>query len=215
MVWLLLALVGLVLVLKPLIGAYRASIPTVVEKWDAASRPSAFDEDLRTHLQEADFEDAGAFLVDISGFEAVMHLWQRPDGTVVTGLTLPDGSLPAHYVTTVLGEGRGWLESRTTDRTPGPRQELMQVVPDAPLDELLGAHDRALGTVTSLGVSTVRSIEPFDVHLLQGNITRRSLRHNPLRWFAGMLAKTVAPDRPRRVEMGPALDRRVRTLQLA
>ena len=215
MVWLLLGVVALILVAKPLIGAYRASLPTVVASWDAASRPTAFDDDLRAHLQAADFADAGAHLVDISGFEAVMHLWQRGDGTVATGLTLPDGSMPAHYVTTVLGEGRGWLESRTTDRTPGPRQELMQVVPDASLEDLMAAHDRALGTVTSLGVTTVRSIEPFDVHLLQGKVTRRSLRHNPLGWFVGLIVKTLAPDRPHRVEMGPALDRRVRLLRLA
>lgn len=215
MVWLLLGVVALILVAKPLVGAYRASLPTVLECWDATSRPTAFDEDLRAHLQAIDFEDAGAHLVDINGFEAVMHLWQRGDGTVATGLTLPDGSMPAHYVTTVLGEGRGWLESRTTDRTPGPRQELMQVVPDASLEDLIAAHDRALGTVTSLGVSTVRSMEPFEVHLLQGKVTRRSLRHNPLRWFVGLIAKTLAPDRPHRVEMGPALDRRVRLLRLA
>ena len=215
MVWLLLGVVALILVAKPLVGAYRASLPTVLESWDATSRPTAFDDDLRAHLQAADFEDAGAHLVDISGFEAVMHLWQRGDGTVATGLTLPDGSMPAHYVTTVLGEGRGWLESRTTDRTPGPRQELMQVVPDASLEDLMAAHDRALGTVTSLGVTTVRSIEPFDVHLLQGKVTRRSLRHNPLGWFVGLIVKTLAPDRPHRVEMGPALDRRVRLLRLA
>lgn len=215
MVWLLLVVVGLIIVARPLVGAYRASVPTVVEPWDVASRPTAFDEDLRSQLQVAEFDDAGAHLVEISGFDAVMHLWQRGDGTVVTGLTLPDGSMPAHYVTTVLSEGRGWLESRTTDRTPGPRQELMQVVPDASLEDLLLAHDRALDTIASLGVSTVRSIEPFAVHLLQGSVTRRSLRHNPLRWFVGLIAKTLAPDRAHRVEMGPALDRRVRALGLA
>ena len=96
------------------------------------------------------------------------------------------------------------------------RQKLGERRAQIPLvKELIAAHDRALGTVTSLGVSTVRSIEPFGVHLLQGRVTRRSLRHNPLRWFVGLIAKTLAPDRPHRVEMGPALDRRVRLLRLA
>ncbi|MEM7288239.1 MAG: hypothetical protein AAF480_17970 [Actinomycetota bacterium] len=207
--------VALVIVARPLVGAYRASIPEVVATWDAAERPTAFDADLQALLWEAEFVDSGAHLIEIGGFEAVMHLWQRADGTVVTGLTRPDGSLPAHYVTTLLGEGRGWLESRTTDRTPGPRQELMQVVPDAGLEELLRTHDRALGTIVSLGVSPVRSIEPFQVHLVQGKATRRSLRHNPLRWFFAQIAKTVSPDRPSTVAMGPTLDRRLRALRLS
>ena len=74
MVWFLVGLVVLIVVAKPLVAAYRASIPTVVEPWDVTARPTAFGDDLRAELELAGFGDAGAHLVDISGFEAVMHL---------------------------------------------------------------------------------------------------------------------------------------------
>lgn len=215
MLWLILVVVGLIVAARPLVRVYRSAMPDVAGSWDASAAPTAFDEGLRSHLSGAGFDDVGARLVRISGFSAVMHLWRRPDGTVVTGMTLPDGTVPAHYVTTVLGEGRGWLESRTTDRTPGPREALTQVIPEATLEELLVAHDRALGAIAGLGVSTVRSIDPLDVHRLQGMVSRRSLRHNPLRWLVGLVAKTLAPDRPREVVTGPRLDRRLRSLRLA
>ena len=213
--WLILGAVLVLLLAKPLVGAYRGSVPTIVASWDAADRPTAFDADLRAHLSAEDFVDAGAHHIQLSGFDAVMHLWQRHDGTVVAGLSRPDGTLPAHYVTTLLGEGRGWLESRTTDRTPGPRQELMQVVPDGDLAELMRVHDRALDTIVSLGVSPVRTIDPVEMVMIQGRVTRRSMRHNPFRWLVGMVGKAVAPDRPQQLAMGPTLDRRVRALRLA
>ena len=216
MVWLVLGALVVLVLAKPLVTLYRSATPTVVEAIDAAHRTTAFDADQRALLAEASFGDHGAHLIRIGGAPVVLHLWQRPDdGTAVVGLCLPDGTLPAHYVATVLAEGRGWLETRTTDRTPGPREELMQVVPGADLAGLVEVHDRALTTLGSMGVATVRSVAPFEILVHQGDRIRRSLRHNPPRWLLGLAAKAVAPDRPSEVGAGPALQRRLRALRLA
>ena len=74
MVWLILGAVLVLLLAKPLVGAYRGSVPTIVASWDAADRPTAFDADLRAHLSAEDFVDAGAHHIQLSGFDAVMHL---------------------------------------------------------------------------------------------------------------------------------------------
>ena len=213
-----LGLGGLVLFVlaKPLVTLYRSATPTVVEAMDTASRVTAFDDDHRRMLDATGYADRGAHLIEIGGAPVVLHLWQRPtDGSTAVGLCRPDGALPAHYVATMLAEGRGWLETRTTDRTPGPREELMQVVPDAELADLLEVHDRALGALQTLGVGTVRSVEPFELLVYQGSRVRRSLRHNPVRWLVGLAGKAIAPDRPAQVDAGPALERRVRALRLA
>ncbi len=215
MVWLGLGGLVVFVLAKPLVTLYRSATPTVVEGIDAATRTTAFDDGHRQLLRGQAYADHGAHLIEIGGAPVVLHLWQRADGTVVVGLCRPDGTMPAHYVATVLAEGRSWLETRTTDRTPVPREELVQVVPDADLAGLLDVHDRAVATLRSLGVETVRSIEPFEILVYQGARVRRSLRHNPFRWLAGLVAKTVAPDRPAEIGVGPALERRVRALRLA
>ena len=91
----------------------------------------------------------------------------------------------------------------------------MQVVPGADLAGLVEVHDRALTTLGSMGVATVRSVAPFEILVHQGDRIRRSLRHNPPRWLLGLAAKAVAPDRPSEVGAGPALQRRLRALRLA
>ena len=200
---------------KGLLGIYRGCEPNVVETYDALDRATAFDVEERELLAELGFADQGAQLVEAGKAVMVMHLYQRPtDGTAVTGLSQPNGSLPAHYVSTLLVDGRGWLDTRRTDQTPGPRGELVQVLPDSRLAEMVGSHTRALGILGQHGIDTVRTVEAFGLHMHQASLTKCSLRHNPLRWLAGLASRALNPDRPRDITDNPQLARRLSAMGL-
>ncbi|MGI9623759.1 MAG: hypothetical protein ACR2PK_13050 [Acidimicrobiales bacterium] len=215
MVWLILLVAVVVLACIPLIRVDRACVPRIIDGYDASAGLTAFDPQRRELLESRSFEDQGAHVISIGDAAAVLHLYQRADGTVVTGLCGANGEHPAHYTTTLLAEGGGWLETRRTDRTPGPRQELVQVVPRASLSDLLDRHDRALDAVRGHGVAPVRSLNGLDIHEYLGRATRRSIRRNPVRWWIALLGKRLRPDQARDVAEMPRLEQRLSRMRLA
>jgi hypothetical protein len=214
--WVLIVIVvvALMLVARPLVAIHRSSIPTIVRALDAASA-TAFNDDERSMLVARGFKHDSVSLVDISGVEAVLHLYRRAqDATVATGLSAVGGSAPSHYITTMLGGGNGWLDSRTTDRTPGPRGEFVQVSPGASLAQLLADHETALDAMVSLGAVPSTQFDAIGMHLHRGAISRSSLERNPIRWCLGLATRSFRPDRPHVVATDPDLPKRMQTLGL-
>ena len=200
---------------KALFGVYRGCEPNIVDVYDAHDRATAFELEEREELARSEFVDKGVHLVRAGKAEMVMHLYQRAsDGTVVTGLSQPDGSLPAHYVSTLLAEGRGWLDTRRTDRMPGPRGQLFQVLPDSSLGEMVASHTRALRVLGDHGMATVRRVKAFGLHMHQATLTKRSLRHNPIRWLIRLASRSLNPDVARDITGGAQLSRQLSAMGL-
>lgn len=215
--WIVIAAVVLVLGLlaRPLIAIHRSSVPSVVRTVDVAAADTAFDPDDRHALVARGFGDEGVTVIDIAGTEVLLHLFRRADdGSVVTGLSSLSGGRPSHYVTTMLGDGRGWVDTRRTDRTPGPPGEFVQVSPGTSLVELLADHDRALTAVVELGARPATTFDAFGVHLQQGRLTRASLYRHPIRWLVGLARHTRRPDTRRDLAHRPDLEKRLRAVGL-
>lgn len=195
---------------RPLVTIYRASVPTLVRTEDPAAAQTAFTPGDRTALAARSFGDAGVHVIDIGGVEVLLHLLRRPaDGTIVSGLSSLAGADPAHYVTTLLGDGTGWVDSRRTDRTPGPPGEFVQVSPGTTIEELIADHDAALAAVLAAGARPAIGFDAFGVHLQQGQVTRQSIRRNPFRWLVALARQARRPDERRDLADDPTLAQRL------